>query len=229
MPENPSVEEPAEDKCLDFDEIRKNLESKLAVVVECFDQEKLSKREAVLLVFIFIFAAIAVSVGLIVGDIMKERDDCEDFLKNASRRLNVAEEDSYVREICLTDTCVRQASQVMYDIDTKVSPCRDFYRYACGGWMKSNPVPPDQQVWGIKEKVEHEIRNQIRRSLEKPMDKVVANSLDSAIRKITVLYQSCSNVAAIDKAGTDLIREAINKIGGWALQGKHHTYQPIIR
>ena len=33
------------------------------------------------------------------------------------------------------------------DMDPQVEPCVDFYRYACGGWMASHPVPPDQRAW----------------------------------------------------------------------------------
>src|ERR1039458_2466490 len=29
-------------------------------------------------------------------------------------------------------------------MDRSVDPCVDFYSYSCGGWMKKNPIPPDQ-------------------------------------------------------------------------------------
>jgi len=34
------------------------------------------------------------------------------------------------------------------NLDTKVSPCVDFYRFANGGWLDSNPIPPEYSRWG---------------------------------------------------------------------------------
>ena len=33
-------------------------------------------------------------------------------------------------------------------INPTVSPCDDFFHYACGGWIKANPIPEDQGRWG---------------------------------------------------------------------------------
>ena len=37
---------------------------------------------------------------------------------------------------------------VVASLDTTVDPCTDFYRYACGGWMKKTTRPPDKARYG---------------------------------------------------------------------------------
>src|SRR5271170_4326823 len=41
-------------------------------------------------------------------------------------------------------------------MDETEDPCADFYQFACGGWMKSTPVPADESSWVRSFSVIHE-------------------------------------------------------------------------
>ena len=28
-----------------------------------------------------------------------------------------------------------------------MNPCDDFFLHACGGWIKNNPIPPNEPLW----------------------------------------------------------------------------------
>src|SRR5271155_4516482 len=51
-------------------------------------------------------------------------------------------------------------------MDRSVDPCVDFFKYSCGGWMKSNPIPPDQSSWDTYSKMQDENLGRLRGILE---------------------------------------------------------------
>src|ERR1700693_4886079 len=51
-------------------------------------------------------------------------------------------------------------------MDRTVDPCADFFQYSCGGWIKNNPIPPDQSSWSLYSKMQDENLVRLRGILE---------------------------------------------------------------
>ena len=44
----------------------------------------------------------------------------------------------------MTPGCVKTASDILSNLDDAVNPCKDFYQFACGGFMKRTSIPDDR-------------------------------------------------------------------------------------
>jgi len=95
-------------------------------------------------------------------------------------------------------------------MDRAVDPCMDFFQYSCGGWIKSNPIPPDQSSWDTYSKMQDENRERLRAILEaaaKP-----DSSRDASEQKIGDYYASCMDEKTIDEKATEPLKAQLDQI-----------------
>jgi len=96
------------------------------------------------------------------------------------------------------------------DSDPSVSPDEDFYRFANGGWLDANPVPPEYGAWGSAHEVH--VRNEvILRDLLKRAAAANAQT-GSNDQKVGDHYQSGMNTERIESLGLSPIQPWLDRI-----------------
>ncbi|HWZ46504.1 MAG TPA: M13 family metallopeptidase [Candidatus Saccharimonadales bacterium] len=95
-------------------------------------------------------------------------------------------------------------------IDKSVDPCIDFYQYACGNWIKSNPLPPDYVDWISFNEVQEYNYVVLRSILEKAGANDAKRSANS--QKIGDFYASCVDEKAVNKKGYTPLKPELDRI-----------------
>jgi putative endopeptidase len=96
-------------------------------------------------------------------------------------------------------------------MDRSVDPLQDFYRYANGGFMRSNPIPPAYSVWGTVQILDQQNQEYIHELLQ------AAAANPAAVRgsdeqKIGDFYASGMDEAGVEKAGIAPLRDEFRRI-----------------
>lgn len=97
------------------------------------------------------------------------------------------------------------------NLDTTAIAGNDFYQYACGGWMKNNPLTDEYARFGSFDKLAENNREQLKGLIEEIASKPAANG--SVEQKIKDLYNLAMDSSKLNNDGYNPIAEDLKKLG----------------
>src|SRR5437660_12023249 len=95
-------------------------------------------------------------------------------------------------------------------MDRSIDPCVDFFAYSCGGWIKKNPIPPDQSSWDTYSKMQDENLARLRGILDEASSP--STTRNAVNQKIGDYYASCMDEKAIDHEEIDPLKAKLDAI-----------------
>ena len=95
-------------------------------------------------------------------------------------------------------------------MDKSADPCVNFYRYACGTWIKNNPIPPDQARWNVYAKLQEDNERFLWGILEEASKSSPGRSMVQ--REIGDFFQACMDEASVERAGAAPLKAGLDRI-----------------
>ncbi|XP_033208414.1 endothelin-converting enzyme homolog [Belonocnema kinseyi] len=99
--------------------------------------------------------------------------------------------------VCENEDCMRIAASLKESMDTSVDPCDDFYKYACGRWPQSHPLPESS----LTNSWFSERSNRVTRVIRDLLRENSTAHVPWAVRQAKTLYQSCMDLESLNALG----------------------------
>lgn len=103
--------------------------------------------------------------------------------------VNAASVDIDKTEVCVTPECVKSAKEIFEKIDYTVDACDDFYRFACGQFIKTTEIPDDKVSVNAFSLTDDNLQEQLKTLVESPVE----NNDIEPFKMVKKLYSGCMN------------------------------------
>lgn len=96
------------------------------------------------------------------------------------------------------------------NFDLSVRPADDFYQYACGGWIKNNPLPASYSSWGSFDELSDENNKRIRGILDDLQQGSYAKGTTE--QKLCDLYKLAMDTERRNREGVEPVMHIIRQL-----------------
>lgn len=110
--------------------------------------------------------------------------------------------------------------------DTTVLPEQDFFRYINGGWLDSNPVPPEYGSWGAFHEVNEGNQALIHRLMEDAAGPSDTSTAEDHIRMAGDYYAAAMDESAIAAAGAVPLLPLLDQVT--AIESLGHLAEAVV-
>lgn len=118
----------------------------------------------------------------------------------------VVEEDH--NPICISPECMRASIHILDNMDSTVNPCDDFYKFACGNYIKSQVIPEDKSEINSFTEIRDMVHNRLRILLEEPIKRTDIRPFRFAKQH----YKTCMNT---NQDNSETLKYRLRQLGGW--------------
>jgi predicted metalloendopeptidase len=112
----------------------------------------------------------------------------------------------------ISGLCGAQTSDTLkFDIqavDSSADACADFYQYACGSWLKKNPIPADRSYSAVYQ----QMREMNQKRVSEILEQVAVAPTTNEERKIGDYYASCMDEKTIEAKGLAPLQTELSRI-----------------
>ena len=105
------------------------------------------------------------------------------------------------------------------NLNKEVSPKSDFYEYACGGWIKDNPMPDEFSSYGTFNVLQENAKKQLKELIINLGSTPEAQINGTVAQKISDLYNLGMDEKRLNREGNSPIQPTLEKLKGYVAAG----------